>query len=305
MSGKNVAGSVRQRLLNLSRKTGEDFQFLLTRYAVERLLYRLSVSEHAPRFILKGALLFALWTGQMHRPTRDLDLLGFGDSSAERLAEVFRSLCSAAVADDGLVFSLDTVNVEPIREDQEYGGQRITLLVRLGNARIDLQVDVGFGDAITPRAQTVTFPTLLGMEPPTLKAYPRETVVAEKLEAMVKLGLANSRMKDFYDLVILARTFPFSGSVLRNAITATCTRRGTTIPPAPPIALTAEFAADDTKRKQWLAFRKRNGLEETIGDLEAVIAELAGFLTPLLAAVSHGEAFKATWKAGGPWDASV
>ena len=158
MSGKNVAASVCQRLLNRSRQTGEDFQLLLTRYAIERLLYRLGESEHATGFILKGALLFALWTGELHRPTRDLDLLGFGDSSAGRLAEVFRSLCSAAVPDDGLAFAADTIKVEPIREDQEYGGQRVTLGVRLGTARIDLQIDVGFGDAITPGPELVTYP---------------------------------------------------------------------------------------------------------------------------------------------------
>ena len=145
MTGRNVTASVRRRLLNLSRKTGEDFQQLLTRFAIERLLYRISESEYASRFVLKGAMLFALWTGEMHRPTRDLDLLGFGDGSADRIAEVFRSLCSRTVQEDGLVFATDTVNVEPIREDQEYGGQRVTLVVHLGNARINLQVDIGFG----------------------------------------------------------------------------------------------------------------------------------------------------------------
>lgn len=302
MSGKNVAASVKQRLLNLSRKTGEDFQLLLTRYAVERLLFRLAESEYANRFVLKGAMLFALWTGEMHRPTRDLDLLGFGDGSQERLAEAFRALCSAQVADDGLVFSPETVNVEPIREDQEYGGQRATLVAKLGSARVDLQVDVGFGDVITPRAEEVEYPTLLGMDPPRLRAYPRETVVAEKLEAMVKLGLTNSRMKDFYDVVVMARSFPFTGQVLRDAIAATFTRRGTAVPNAAPVALTAVFAQDASKRTQWTAFRKRSGLADKIGELDEVVAELAAFLSPPLGAAASAEGFALSWKAGGPWE---
>jgi hypothetical protein len=301
MSGKNVAASVRQRLLNLGRASGADFQLLLTRYAVERLLYRLGRSEYASRFVLKGAALFALWTGEAHRPTRDLDLLGFGDASAEGLAGVFRDLCSAAVPDDGLAFSPDTVTVEPIREGQEYGGQRVKFVARLGSARVELQVDVGFGDAVTPRPEPVTYPTLLGTDAPRLRAYPRETVVAEKLEAMVKLGLTNSRMKDFYDLWVLARAFPFAGPVLRDAIAATFARRGTVFPAAPPVALTSAFAADEAKRKQWSAFRTRSGLADKAGELEGVVAELATFLSPPLAAAASAEEFPLTWPAGGPW----
>jgi predicted nucleotidyltransferase component of viral defense system len=301
MSGKNVAASVRQRLLNLSRTTGEDFQLLITRYAIERLLYRLGESEYATRFVLKGAMLFALWTGEMHRPTRDLDLLGSGDGSEGELTKVFRSLCSAAIADDGLAFSADTVSVEPIRENQDYGGQRVTLIVQLGSARVDLQIDVGFGDAITPRAESVEYPTLLGMAPPRLRAYPRETVIAEKLEAMVKLGLTNSRMKDFYDLTIMGRTFPFTGPVLRDAIAATFKRRGTEFPATLPVALTEAFAKDEAKRRQWQAFRKRSGVAEKVGGLEDVVAELAAFLSPPLAAAAVGREFPLSWEAGGPW----
>jgi predicted nucleotidyltransferase component of viral defense system len=304
MSGKNIAASVRQRLLNLSRKKKEDFQLILTRYAIERLLYRLAESEYATRFVLKGAMLFALWTGEMHRPTRDLDLLGFGDCSEETLVGVFRSLCSVAVADDGLVFSQESVNIEPIREDQEYGGQRVTLIVRLENARVDLQVDVGFGDAITPQAEQVKYPTLLGMEPPLLRAYPRETVIAEKLEAMVKFGLTNSRMKDFYDLLILARTFTFTGSVLRDAIAGTFKRRGTTIPATLPVALTEIFAKDEAKRKQWMAFRNRSGLTDKVGELAEVVAELAAFLSPPLEAAAMARDFPLSWKVSGSWDAA-
>jgi hypothetical protein len=297
----NLAASVRQRLLNLSRASGEDFQLLLTRYGIERFLDRLARSEHAPRFVLKGAVLFALWTGKPHRPTRDLDLLGFGESAPGRLIEVFRSLCQLEVPDDGLAFSAETVTVAPIREDQEYSGERVKFEARLGRSRIDLQVDVGFGDAITPKAETIEYPTLLGVDPPRLRAYPRETVVAEKSEAMVKLGIANSRMKDFFDLSVLARSFGFSGPVLRDAIAATFHRRGTAIPAERPIALTESFANDGAKRTQWKAFVSRNGLEGTAGEFGPVIDELAGFLGPPMLAAAKSEGFERRWDPGGPW----
>ena len=301
MSGKNVAASIRQRLLNLSRVSGDDFQLVLTRYAVERLLYRLGESEHAPQFVLKGAVLFALWTGRMHRPTRDLDLLGSGDPDEGRLNEVFGSLCRTQLLDDGLVFDPDTVQVRPIREDQEYGGSRATFIARLGTARVDLQVDVGFGDVITPRAEVVEYPTLLGMDPPRLWAYPRQTVVAEKLDAMVQLGLTNSRMKDFFDLLVLARTFPFEGPLVRDAVAATFARRKTPLPGQVPVALTEAFGQDESKRKQWAAFCNRGGLTGQAGELIDVVAELEVFLWPPLAAVSESAPFPQVWRPGGPW----
>lgn len=298
---RNKAASVRQRLLNLSRQTGEDFQLLLTRYAIERLLYRLSCSPHGSRFLLKGAMLFALWTGRMHRPTRDLDLLGFGDASAAGLLAVFRDLCAAPDEEDALEFRADTVVVEPIREEQEYGGQRVRLEVRLGNARVDLQVDVGFGDAVTPAAQVVAYPTLLGMPSPQLRAYPRETVVAEKLQAMVQLGMANSRMKDFFDLWVMARDFSFVGETLREALAATFSRRKTELPTTIPPALTDTFSKDETKRKQWSAFRTRSSLKTQIGELDEVVPALGRFLLPPLAAAGRAELFPQRWPAGGPW----
>jgi len=203
----NISASVRQRLLNLIRESGDDPNLVWTRYATERLLYRLSVSEHAGDFILKGAMLFMVWTGQSYRPTLDMYFLGRGEDTSERLREVFRRVCGVDVEPDGLVFDVDSVAVVPIREEQRYQGQRITLTARLGKARIPVQVDVGFGDVVTPRAKKVSYPTLLDFPAPSIRAYPRETVVAEKFEAMVMLGIANSRMKDFYDLYVLARDF--------------------------------------------------------------------------------------------------
>lgn len=198
----NVGASVRARLLRLARERGEDFQLVLTRYASERLLYRLTSSRHASRFVLKGAALFTLWTGRAHRATRDLDLLGFGDSTEPHVRAVFADVLAGDVCDDGVRFDEDSLEVGPIREEQEYGGVRVVVIARIASAKVRLQVDVGFGDAVTPEAAMVEFPTLLDFPAPRLRAYPRETVVAEKVEAMVQLGLANSRMKDFYDLVI-------------------------------------------------------------------------------------------------------
>jgi len=202
---QDTGTAVRARLLRLARERGEDFQLVLTRYVNERLLYRLAASPHGSRFVLKGAALSTLWTGEAHRATRDVDLLGFGDSSEANLRAVFAEVLALNVQDDGVQFQADSLDVGPIREDQDYGGVRIVLLALVTTAKVRLQIYVGFGDAITPDSLLVDFPALLDFPAPRLRAYPRETVVAEKLEAMVKLGLANSRMKDFYDLVVLAR----------------------------------------------------------------------------------------------------
>jgi hypothetical protein len=298
---KNMAHSVRQRLLNHSRSSGDDFQLVLTRFAVERLLYRIGVSEQANDFVLKGAMLFAIWTGAMHRPTRDVDFLGFGETSEQRLAEVFQSFCEITAPDDALRYLSNSVSVEPIREDDAYGGKRVTLDVTLGQARIALQIDVGFGDIVTPAAETVEYPTLLEMAAPRLRAYPKETFVAEKLEAMVKLGLANSRMKDFYDLVVLSRQFAFDGPTLTAAVVATFGRRATTIPPETPVGLSPSFVADDSKRKQWTAFVKRGGFGDRELDLERVVDELSEFLLPVLDAAARGTNWTTNWVGGGPW----
>jgi predicted nucleotidyltransferase component of viral defense system len=298
---RNITASIRQRLLNLSRERGEDFQLILTQYANERLLYRLGRSAHGHRFLLKGAMLFALWTGRMHRPTRDLDLLGQGDPDEEALTATFRGVCSLPVEDDGLEFEVGTVAVEAIREDQEYGGQRVRFRAWLAGARIDLQVDVGFGDAVTPAPEAVDYPTLLDLPAPRLRAYPRETVVAEKLQAMVRLGIANTRMKDFFDLWIISREFEFRGRILQGAIRATFERRRTEIPENPPIALTPDFARDVAKGKQWQAFLSRSGVRDRATDLEPLIEHLSGFLLPPLRAARVDAPFGMLWSRGGPW----
>ena len=243
----NIAASVRQRLLNIIRQTGDDANLVWTRYATERLLYRLSISEYAGEFILKGAMLFMAWTGRSYRPTIDMDLLGYGEDSSERLAEVFRNICAITVEPDGLEFIADSVKTTPIRKEQEYHGQRITMTSFLGKARIPIQVDIGFGDVVTPRAKNLSYPTILDFPPPIIRAYSPETVVAEKLQTMVTMGIINSRMKDFYDLFVLARDFVFDGVTLTRAIKATFKRRKTEISRETPVALTKEFSQDELK----------------------------------------------------------
>jgi predicted nucleotidyltransferase component of viral defense system len=298
----NLATSVQQRLVNLSREQNEDPNHILTRYAIERFLYRLSRSGLANHFVLKGAMLFSMWTGRKYRPTKDVDFSGFGEDLEQRLESFIQQICRTQVEPDGLEFDADSIQVQEIREDQEYQGQRVNLTVFLGNARIGLQIDVGFGDAITPRIEEIRYPTILDFPAALIRACPRETVVAEKLQAMVSLGMVNSRMKDFYDLLIMAKEFSFDGSTLVQAIEATFDRRRTSIPLEVPTALSDEFMMDRDKGTQWQAFLKRNNLEEhCLVDFTQVIKELKKFLVlPLKAAASDKE-FYLLWPASGPW----
>lgn len=257
----NRAASIRARLKQHPETSKQDFNLTLTQYGLERLLYRLSVSEHAPNFLLKGALLFQLWYGQSHRPTRDADLLGFGPDDVPTLIGVFRSICSIAV-DDGILFDPESVAGTEIRKDTGYGGVRVDLRATLDGARLALQVDIGFGDAVTPEAQPITYPTLLTDVPaPTLRAYPKATVVAEKLHAVTVLGMTNTRMKDFFDLWVLLQDTTLDDAELQRAIAATFTRRQTAVPGTEPIGLSDAFAEDPTKQVQWRAFLKKNRLQ--------------------------------------------
>ena len=299
-SPKNIGASVRSRLLRLARERGEDVQLVLTRYANERLLYRLASSAHASRFVLKGAALFTLWTGEPHRATRDVDLLGFGDPSEEHIRSVFAEVLAVEVDDDGVRFDSSTIEVRPIREEQDYGGVRVVLVAQVTSAKVRLQVDIGFGDAITPDAVNVEFPPLLDFPAPKLRAYPRETVVAEKLEAMVKLGQANSRMKDFYDLVVLSQMFAFEGELLVRAIAATFARRGTPLPTGLPVALTLEFTNDPTKTTQWGAFLRKSDAPSP-GELRDVATTISRFVEEPLAAATTESTFVKCWAPGGPW----
>jgi len=297
----NITASIRRRLYDLSRKRGEDFQLILTWYAAERLLYRLSRSKHSREFILKGAMLLNIWMDRSHRPTRDLDFAGQGDSSPDRLITAFHEICQVEVKPDGLQFDPESIQVTEIREIQEYQGQRIKLIANLGKARISVQVDIGFGDAVTPEARQITYPTLLDLPAPLILAYPVETVVAEKLQAMVALGMLNSRMKDFYDVRMISRQFRFEGPKLAEAIRVTFDRRRTEIPESIPTALSDEFAMDSEKGTQWKAFLNRSGLEDIALELPQIIDEIRVFLIPPLNAAARGVDFQFEWTAGAPW----
>lgn len=298
---RNVAASVRARLLNLSRARGESFESLATRYALERLLNRLGRSAYQKEFILKGALLFPLWSGESFRPTRDLDLLGQGDATVSRLEQVFREVCREPVQEDGIRFQADTLRGTQTREDQIYEGVRINLVAELAEARLHLQVDIGFGDVVTPAPAEAEYPTILDYPAPRLQVYSRETVIAEKLQAMVVLGIANSRMKDFYDVWVLARRFPFQGELLCQAIKATFDRRRTVLPSSAPLALTPAFFEDRTKQEQWKAFLRRSRLEATDTSLADVVGALREFLLPPALAAAGGEPFGLVWTGAPPW----
>lgn len=259
---KNVAASVRARLLEVMRGRREEFELTLTRYALERLLFRIGRSEYREKFVLKGAMLFALWGVEDYRATRDADFLIYGEPDLAQLQRIFRDLCAVKFEPDGLVFREDTVRAEAIREQNDYGGVRVTMRARLDTADIAVQVDIGFGDAVTPDAKWEEFPTLLALPAPKLRTYPRETVVAEKYEAMVRFGIANSRMKDFYDVFMLAREFEFAGGTLSEAIRNTFARRGTALPENTPTALAPEFYKDRQKVAHWKAFCMRGRLRE-------------------------------------------
>jgi predicted nucleotidyltransferase component of viral defense system len=296
----NLAHSVRQRLINLSKERNEDPNLIFIRYALERLLYRLSRSGKANQFILKGAMLFVVWTEKTHRPTRDLDLLGLHDASDSSLVKTFRQILQAKVKPDGLEFDPQSITITDIHEAQDYPGKRIKLLAKLGNAPIRLQIDIGFGDIMTPEAKDIDYPVLLDFPPPHIKVYPCETVIAEKLQAFVAFDMAISRMKDFYDLWVISRWFSFDGEILVKAINATFNRRRTVIPSDTPPALTDEFSGNEDKIIQWKAFLKRNKLEDT-AELSKVVQNLRQFLLPPLLSAAKNEIFNKSWYSGGYW----
>jgi predicted nucleotidyltransferase component of viral defense system len=298
---KNLSASVKARLANLARAQREDFQELLSRYSRERLLYRLSVSQFRDRFILKGALLFAYWTGAPHRPTRDMDLLGYGDPDIALLENIFRELCMVQVQPDGLVFQPDFVNGDRIKDEEKYEGVRLHMTVLLEKSRIPLQIDIGFGDRVVPAPEEIDFPTLLDFPAPHLKSYTRESMVAEKFEAMIKLGMLNTRMKDFFDVWTVCQEFAFDGPTLSRAIKATFETRGTTVPNEPPLALSPEFYDDREKNAQWKAFLNKAKLKAERKSLPAIAEALRAFLVPVSEAVAHDEILRGKWEPGGPW----
>ena len=272
---RNVGASVRARLLQLSKRTGQSFDLVLTRFALERLLFRLVGSEDADRFVLKGAMLMMSWFDDPYRGTRDLDLLGFGDPAPEPMLATFRSIL-ARDAQDGVEFDPEALRIDRIREELEYGGLRLKTTATISGARVNLTIDIGFGDALEPGLEEIDYPSLLDFPAPRLRAYARETVIAEKLQAMVALGRANSRMKDYYDIWILSRSFEFSDDRLSRAIAATFARRDIALPDILPDGLAADFANDSQKQRQWQAFIEDVALDP--GPLDQVVAHIWTFV---------------------------
>jgi predicted nucleotidyltransferase component of viral defense system len=290
---KNTAASVRAKLKNKAKEKDVELQNLLVRFGNERLLYRLSLSAYQKSFMLKGASLFAIWMGEPHRPTKDMDLLGFGKNDIPTLENIFREICLID-GEDGLEFSADSIKGAEIRAKKTYQGVRITLLAFLDGARIPLQIDIGFGDAVTPKAVMETIETIIDLPKPKLRIYPKETVIAEKFEAMVKLGIGNSRMKDFWDVQFLIKNFSFDGALLQKAIKATFANRQTAVPQSLPVALTDVFRANSEIIADWKGFIKRGKITFDT-DLESVIDSLRDFFAPVIETESQNTVLDKNW----------
>jgi predicted nucleotidyltransferase component of viral defense system len=297
-SHRSIAASVRQRLLNRSNRDRRPFNELLQYYAMERFLYRLSQSDHVARFVLKGALMLRVWHSPELRPTMDIDMLGRSSNEEAGIVAQMRDILVADVEEDGLAFDIESVQAERITEDAEYKGIRIRFLGALGSARVNMQIDIGFGDVVYPEPEILELPTVLNYPAPRLLCYSRESSIAEKLEAMVKLGVLNSRMKDFYDIWLLSREFDFDGTRLAEAISRTFERRGTALPAA--VEAFTEFFID-AKQTQWAAFRKRMQQGHVPASFKEVVSAVDGFLSPIVTAISSGRPGPKIWSPSGRW----
>lgn len=300
----NLADSVRQRLLNLARRQGEDFQVTLNNYFLERFLYRLSRSDVHNRFVLKGALLLRLWAEHPYRATLDLDLLRRGETDRRLMMADIRAICATAVKPDGVEFDARDLSLEPIREDQEYAGLRARFTATLGNARMRLQVDVGVGDAVWPVPRKQTYPPMLEFPAPRVLTYSRAAVVAEKFEAMIILGARNSRIKDFFDIHYLAMHFSFNGAELAEAIRRTFDRRKTPFPEDVPVGLTQEYWRQGGRDTQLRAFVRRARMNVASQKVRGIAPTLRKFLLPPWKALRNNEPFARHWPVGGPWGKS-
>jgi predicted nucleotidyltransferase component of viral defense system len=296
---KNITASVKNRLLSAARQSGKPFQSILTHYGLERFLFRLSRSPLKEKFILKGGLLLVGMGLPMARTTRDIDFLGLVPADIDAVGTLIRKIGNVAL-DDGLIYEFSDLSVEAMAEDAEYPGIRLKFDAWLGKARIPMQIDVGFGDAVVPDAREMTFPTLLDMEPPVVKAYSIETIVAEKFEASLDLAELNSRMKDFYDIWMLSRAYPFHGPTLQDAIMATCQRRATPLN-SHALIFSKEFAASANKQAQWAAFLRKAQIPGISEDFPVIMEEITEFLYPVAEASGNQWRFEKEWLPGGPW----
>ena len=297
---RDIAASVRQRLLNESKKKNRPFQELLQYFAMERFLYRLSRHSQSDRFVLKGALLMTAWGTAESRPTVDIDLAAKTSNDHDLIRQWIQDLCAVSFEEDGLVYDAASIIIERIKEDADYEGVRIRFEATLARARVPMQIDIGFGDVITPHPSKLEYPVILDLPAPRLLAYPRETVIAEKLEAIAVLGLLNSRLKDYFDIWLLSRMYPFDGAILSGAVKATFQNRATAIT-ARPVGLTRKFSEDTARQTQWTAFRKRGRFPNAPDELAALVEAVAKFTSPLLDALSGSKEFRQAWIDGGPW----
>lgn len=302
MSDINLSKSVHQRLLNKAKETVRPFNELLQYFAMERFLYRLSNSKYSDRFVLKGALMFVLWDipGMTARPTRDIDLLGIIDNDPDSMKIIFSDICSTKVEDDGVEFDSNDISLTPITEEADYNGLRVRINGNLGNARIALQIDIGFGDVVFPEAVKLKYPSILDFPSPEIKGYSVESVIAEKLQAMIKLGIINSRMKDFHDIKVLSDVFSFDGQRLSDSIQSTFNNRNTEIPPE-PVFLQNSFRADSQKQIQWNAFIRKTGFKDYSSSFNDTIVIIEGFIKPLLTSIIENKPFSYEWEPRGPW----
>jgi len=299
---RNVVASVHQRLLNCAKAGGRPFNEVLQYFALERFLYRLGCSPYSHQFVLKGALMFTVWQSPFSRPTRDIDLLGRLDNSVEHIVSTIQAICQEPAPEDGLRFADESLVGERIIEAANYEGVRVRFAAYLGTARIPMQIDIGFGDPLVPGPTPIRLPTVLDFPPPELQGYSRESAIAEKLQIMVYMGEVNSRMKDFYDVWLLANHFDFDGSILAQAIHETFHWRQTALSPT-PVAFSDGFAQDPEKQTQWIAFIRRHRLEEKEmpATLHEALQVIAPFLQPVIQALSEGQRFDRRWSPGGPW----
>jgi hypothetical protein len=298
---RNIAASVHQRLLSKSKESSRPFNELFQFYAIERFLYRLSRSSYAEKFILKGALMLMVWDVQAFRSTMDIDMLGKMNNSVDDIITMVRDVCLQKVAPDGIVFDPDSIRGRIITEDADYEGVRIHFRGSLDNARITIQLDVGFGDVVIPTPKLMAYPTILDLPAPKIRCYSRESTIAEKFEAMVRLGIMNSRMKDFWDIRLLSRLFDFDGKTLAAAIAETFTARHTVIP-SNPVSFTDAFIQDSTKEAQWKAFLRKNRMTDAADTFKNAVRAIALFLKPIVDSLVNDRPVPATWKAMGPWE---
>lgn len=297
---QDVSASVHQRLLNKARELGRPFDELFQYFSMERFIYRLSKTPHAQKFVLKGALMFTAWNIQATRTTKDIDLLGKLENSVEAMISVMKDTCVQTVDPDGMNFDPDSVTCNPIIEDAIYEGIRVFVRGNLGKSRVVLQLDVGFGDVVFPSELDVKYPTILDFPAPTLRGYSQESMIAEKFQAMIKLGELNSRMKDFYDIWLLSKQFDFNGHVLAQAITKTFKIRRTEIPVQPSV-FKKSFSDDQTRETQWKAFLRKTVSASMPHPFYEVMTDIKSFLAPVSSAITGQKSFQKKWKAPGPW----